>query len=91
MMMTRRPPAAVVGYDVTFSVPKSVSLLWAANGLQTGLSADIFSDIDWTIETEPEVDEWFDTLTREEFGYVAFHVDRLATVGSMLTGPHNQL
>ncbi len=25
----RRQPAAVVGYDVTFSVPKSVSLLWA--------------------------------------------------------------
>ena len=26
---TRHPPAAIVGYDVTFSVPKSVSLLWA--------------------------------------------------------------
>lgn len=27
----RRPPAAVVGYDLTFSVPKSVSILWASS------------------------------------------------------------
>jgi conjugative relaxase-like TrwC/TraI family protein len=28
----RRKPSVVVGYDVTFSVPKSVSVLWAALG-----------------------------------------------------------
>jgi conjugative relaxase-like TrwC/TraI family protein len=33
----RRAPTAVIGYDLTFSVPKSVSLLWArADGVRQG-------------------------------------------------------
>jgi conjugative relaxase-like TrwC/TraI family protein len=40
----RRKPAVVVGYDVTFSVPKSVSVLWAA--LDAAERAEIVGAVD---------------------------------------------
>src|SRR5206468_9831518 len=34
-MAARRPAKTVIGYDVTFSAPKSVSILWAVADVQT--------------------------------------------------------
>jgi hypothetical protein len=53
-------------------------------------SSDIFSDIEWTIEQEPEIASWFDGLDRTQFGHVAFHIERLQTTGSMLRMPHSR-
>lgn len=41
---TRRRPSVVVGYDVTFSVPKSVSVLWAT--LDAPQRAEIIAAVD---------------------------------------------
>ena len=37
---TRKQPDVVVGYDVTFSAPKSVSLLWATSDPPTRAAID---------------------------------------------------
>ena len=51
---------------------------------------DIFLDIDWDIEQEPDVAAWFNELDRPQFGHVAFHIDRLLVTGSMLRMPHSR-
>lgn len=43
----RRAPAAVVGYDLTFSVPKSVSILWA--GADAGRRAQIVQAVNCAV------------------------------------------
>lgn len=50
---------------------------------------DIIFDIDdeWAIELEPEVERWLDELPPKRFGAAAFHIDRLATLGSALRPP----
>ena len=50
---------------------------------------DIIFDIadEWAIELEPEVERWLDELPPKRFGAVAFHIDRLATLGSALRPP----
>ena len=48
---------------------------------------DIISDVTWTVELEPEVEEWLDTLTTIEFATVLPHVERLAERGSALRMP----
>jgi phage-related protein len=58
--------------------------------LHTRRGDDIFFGIEWEIETELEVDEWFGSLKHHEFGFVAFHIDRLAFIGSMLRMPHSR-
>ena len=47
---------------------------------------DIIFDIadEWAIELEPEVERWLDELPPKRFGAAAFHIDRLATLGSAL-------
>jgi ribosome-binding protein aMBF1 (putative translation factor) len=42
------------------------------------------------IELEPEVVEWFGSLTEEEQARVGFHVDRLAARGLLLDEPHTK-
>ncbi len=54
------------------------------------VTSDIFLDIDWDIEQEPEVAGWLAELNRAQFGHLAFHVDRLLVTGSMLRMPHSR-
>lgn len=42
------------------------------------------------IELEPEVVEWFYSLTEEEQSRVGFHVDRLAAQGPLLSEPYTK-
>jgi hypothetical protein len=44
----------------------------------------------WSIELEPEVEEWLATLLLSEFATVAFHVDRLSERGASLRMPHSR-
>ncbi len=62
-------------------------MCWA---LQPVITSDIFLDIEWDIEQEPDVAAWFDELDRAQFGHVAFHIDRLLVTGSMLRMPHSR-
>ncbi len=61
-----------------------------AEGLRPHGLFDIFLDIDWDIEQEPDVAAWFNELDRPQFGHVAFHIDRLLVTGSMLRMPHSR-
>ena len=51
---------------------------------------DIFLDIDWDIEQEPDVAAWFNELDKLHFGHLAFHIDRLLVTGSMLRMPNSR-
>jgi hypothetical protein len=42
------------------------------------------------VELEPEVVEWFGSLTEEEQARVGVHVDRLAASGPLLDEPHTK-
>lgn len=44
----------------------------------------------WSIELEPEVREWLESLAVGAFATAAFHVDRLAEQGSQLRMPHSR-
>lgn len=44
----------------------------------------------WSVELEPEVEEWLATLLPSEFATAAFHVDRLSESGSALRMPHSR-
>lgn len=44
----------------------------------------------WSVELEPEVEEWLESLPAGPFGTVAFHIDRLAEQGSGLRMPHSR-
>lgn len=41
----------------------------------------------WSVELEPEVEEWFDRLTVREFATALPHVERLAERGNALRMP----
>ena len=41
----------------------------------------------WDVETEPELDEWFDRLTAVDFAIVETHIERLAERGNQLRMP----
>ncbi len=41
----------------------------------------------WSVELEPEVEEWLDTLSTIEFATVLPHIERLADRGSTLRMP----
>ena len=41
----------------------------------------------WSLELEPEVEEWLDDLSPTEFAIVLAHVDRLAERGNLLRMP----
>lgn len=43
-----------------------------------------------TVELEPEVSQWLEGLTDEEFGHVAFYIDLLADRGVLLGEPHTR-
>jgi hypothetical protein len=45
------------------------------------------SDIMWSVELEPEVEAWLDTLPIKEFAIVLAHVERLAEQGNQLRMP----
>lgn len=42
------------------------------------------------VELEPEVVDWYGSLTEEEQSRVGFHVDRLAASGPLLDEPHTK-
>jgi hypothetical protein len=44
----------------------------------------------WSVELEPEVEQWLESLPTGPFGTAAFHVDRLAEQGSALRMPHSR-
>ena len=48
---------------------------------------DIISDVGWTVELEPEVEEWLDTLSPKEFALTLPHIERLAEQGNRLRMP----
>jgi phage-related protein len=41
----------------------------------------------WSVELEPEVEQWIDALTVSEFAVVLAHVERLADRGNVLRMP----
>ena len=59
---------------------------------QTGSSRRVISFMvsHWSIELQPEVEEWLATLLPSEFATVAFHVDRLSERGATLRMPHSR-
>ena len=44
----------------------------------------------WSIELEPEVEEWLQSLPPGEFATAAFQLDRLGDRGSQLRMPHSR-
>ncbi|MHB8671089.1 MAG: type II toxin-antitoxin system RelE/ParE family toxin [Acidimicrobiales bacterium] len=46
--------------------------------------------VEWTIELEPEVGDWLESLATNGFGTVAFHLDRLGETGAALRMPHSR-
>lgn len=53
--------------------------------------SDIISDVTmWSVELEPEVKRWLESLPPDAFATVAFHIDRLAQLGSRLRMPHSR-
>ena len=36
---------------------------------------DIISDVGWTVELDPEVGQWLDTLSPKEFAFTLPHID----------------
>ena len=48
---------------------------------------DIIFDVMWSVELEPEVEQWIDTRTTKEFASVLPHIERLAERGSQLRMP----
>ena len=45
------------------------------------------SDVTWSVELEPEVEEWLDKLRVDRFATVLVHIERLAATGSSLRMP----
>lgn len=43
-----------------------------------------------TVELEPEVREWLEALSRQEFAHVAFYVDLLSDHGPLLGEPYTK-
>lgn len=48
---------------------------------------DIILDIMWSVELEPEVEQWIDSLPVREFARVLAAVERLSERGNQLRGP----
>ena len=48
---------------------------------------DIILDVMWSVEVEPEVEKWIDSLPVKEFAAVLAAVERLAERGSQLRAP----
>jgi len=48
---------------------------------------DIILDIRWSVELEPEVEQWIDSLPAREFARVLAAVERLSERGNQLRGP----
>jgi hypothetical protein len=44
----------------------------------------------WSVELEPEVEQWLESLSTNAFGAVAFQLDRLVEMGSLLRMPHSR-
>ena len=44
-------------------------------------------DVTWSVELEPEVEQWVDNRTNKEFATVLPHIERLADRGSRLRMP----
>lgn len=55
-----------------------------------GSDRDIISDVVWTVELEPEVEEWLDGLSAKAFAVTLAQVDRLAERGNALRMPSSR-
>ena len=53
----------------------------------SGRPGDIISDVMWSVEVEPEVEDWLDDLTPKEFAVAVAHIERLADRGNALRMP----
>ena len=51
------------------------------------MQADIIFDIMWSVELEPEVEQWIDSLSLKEFARGVAAVERLSERGNQLRGP----
>ena len=56
-------------------------------GPRAGEWSDIISDVMWSVELEPEVEQWVDSLSASDFAIVLAHVERLAERGNALRMP----
>lgn len=53
--------------------------------------ADTIDGMSWgTVELEPEVQDWLESLSGAAFGHVAFYIDLLAERGVLLSEPHTK-
>lgn len=59
----------------------------AGNCLSSNGPLDIIFDVMWSVELEPEVVEWIDSLPVKEFAVVLAAVERLSVRGSDLRPP----
>ena len=50
-------------------------------------TSDIISDVMWSVEVEPEVEDWIESLSAREFAIVLAHVERLEDRGSQSRMP----
>jgi hypothetical protein len=50
-------------------------------------SIDIIFDVMWSVELEPEVEQWMTELSAHDFASVLPHVERLAERGNLLRMP----
>ena len=48
---------------------------------------DIIFGVTWSVELEPEVEEWLETLSPTEFAWPLPHIERLAEQGNRLRMP----
>jgi hypothetical protein len=48
---------------------------------------NIISDIVWSVELEPEVEDWMESLPARQCVFVLAHVERLAERGNQLRMP----
>lgn len=82
-----RPPACGHACEGGLASPRSSN--WG--GLRPGPARYSVRAMSWgEVELEPEVVEWFGSLTEEEQARVGFHVDRLAATGPLLDEPHTK-
>ncbi|MEI6403436.1 MAG: type II toxin-antitoxin system RelE/ParE family toxin [Actinomycetota bacterium] len=58
-----------------------------ADRWSVGSRGDIIFDVMWSVELEPEVEQWMRGLTVHDFASVLPHVERLAERGNLLRMP----
>jgi len=72
-----------LGIDLT----PGVGCAGSGDPVSAPLCSDIIFGIVWSVELEPEVETWIESLSVKEFALVLAHVERLAERGNQLRMP----